>query len=231
MNYHAIVIKDNEISETAFERLQKSTSVQINKFDAITPVDVQETMSILGLRWNYPWINSELDFGSGLLKTPYATQNKLTKIACALSHYCLWKKCAELNENFLILEHDAIFINEIDFDPDDLSFKAYARFDIIGINDPRGATRKSGMFHEIVQKNEAKYQRPPVIDDLKIPQGIAGNSAYIMRPAGAKHMLSLVDQYGLWHNDAIMCRQLVPRLGVSRKYYTRVQGTRSTSTQ
>ena len=38
--------------------------------------------------------------------------------ACFASHYLLWKKCVELNEPILILEHDAIFkenLPDIDF--------------------------------------------------------------------------------------------------------------------
>ena len=33
--------------------------------------------------------------------------------ACFASHYLLWKKCVELNEPILILEHDALFIDTI----------------------------------------------------------------------------------------------------------------------
>jgi GR25 family glycosyltransferase involved in LPS biosynthesis len=69
-----------------------------------------------------------------------------------------------------------------------------------------------------------------VIDEEHIPQGIAGNSAYIMKPSGAKKMLDLVAQFGLWPNDAIMCRQLVPTLGVTKTFFTGVQGLPSTTT-
>ena len=70
----------------------------------------------------------------------------------------------------------------------------------------------------------------PTIDDISVPQGLAGNSAYIIKPAGAKQMIELVDEYGLWPNDAIMCKQLVKGLGVTKKFYTKVQRTRSTTT-
>ena len=39
--------------------------------------------------------------------------------ACFASHYLLWQKCIELGEPILILEHDAIFVDnipDIDFD-------------------------------------------------------------------------------------------------------------------
>lgn len=48
---------------------------------------------------------------------------------------------------------------------------------------------------------------------------------------GAKKMLNLVAEYGLWPNDAIMCRQLVPNLGVTKEYYTKVLGFGSTTSQ
>jgi hypothetical protein len=71
----------------------------------------------------------------------------------------------------------------------------------------------------------------PWIDKPVVPQGLAGNSAYIIKPAGAKQMLDLVNEFGLWPNDAIMCRQLVPKLGVTRKFYTTRQNIKSTTTQ
>jgi len=43
-------------------------------------------------------------------------------------------------------------------------------------------------------------------------------------------MLELVDEHGLWPNDAIMCRQLVPNLMVTRKFFTSIQNLRSTTT-
>ena len=69
-----------------------------------------------------------------------------------------------------------------------------------------------------------------MIDEGHVPQGLAGNSAYIMKPSGAKKMLDLVAQFGLWPNDAIMCRQLIPTLGVSKTSFTGVQGLPSTTT-
>jgi len=71
----------------------------------------------------------------------------------------------------------------------------------------------------------------PRIDAQNVPQGLAGNSAYIIKPWAADEMINLVNEYGLWPNDAIMCYQLFPLLGVTRKYYTRLQGLQSTTTQ
>ena len=71
--------------------------------------------------------------------------------------------------------------------------------------------------------------KAPRIDEIYVPQGLAGNSAYFMKPSGAKKMIDLTAEYGMWPNDALMCRQLVPTLGQTKTYYTYVQGTESTT--
>ena len=43
-------------------------------------------------------------------------------------------------------------------------------------------------------------------------------------------MISLVKEYGAWPNDAIMCRQLIFGLGVTKTYYTKTQNMKSTTT-
>lgn len=229
MKAYAIVIKNNPVSELGYETMVKSSEAVGNDFemqrcDAVTAKESLGQLAVLNLVWNYPWDKSVRDIATGLLKTPYPTKNRDARIACALSHYHLWLKCYKENETIIILEHDAIWKKKLsNWVIED------SNYDIIGINDPRGATRRSQQFHEQVQKKESLIQRPPVIDEEYVPQGIAGNSAYIIKPAGAKKMLDLVAEYGLWPNDAIMCRQLVRTLGVTKIYYTGVQGLPSTT--
>lgn len=224
MKSYAIVLKDNHISENAFETLIKTSEsvfndFSIERFDAVTPNIVSQKMSDHNLTWNYPWENQELDVVSGLLKIPYSTKNKLATISCALSHYELWKECVKTNENILILEHNAFFKLRLDFV--DLGWGC--PYDIIGINDPRGAILKSEIFYNQIDMNGMRVQTPPYVNSMEIPQGLAGNSAYIIKPSGAKQLLDLCDRYGLWPNDAIMCRQLVKNMGTTRIHYTGVQ--------
>ena len=63
-----------------------------------------------------------------------------------------------------------------------------------------------------------------------MPQGLAGNSAYIIKPYFAEKLLNKLKEKGAWPNDALMCKQIIPTLGVTRNFYTRVQGLRSTTT-
>lgn len=229
MKAFCITVKNNEISEKAMDKCLKSSSAvgndfSIEIFNAYVEDDVYSYMKDNDLRWNYPWEGSQLDFTTGLLKTAYKTKVKEKRIACALSHYELWKRCTQGEEPFLILEHDAFFINKIDFKPEDVNFT------ILGINDPNGATRKSREYREKILANDKAFQLVPYIDEYEIPQGLAGNSAYIIKPSGADKMLKLVAEFGLWPNDAIMCKQLVLTLGVTRKFYTKVQGAESLTT-
>ena len=229
MKAYSIVIQGAKTSETGFAKLcQSSVDVgndfEVQRFDAVVPKQVSSKMKELDVKWNYPWRGFETDFATGLTKTAYKTKNPEARIACALSHYELWLKCISLDEPILILEHDAVFINKIDFDPKDTT--AF----ILGINNPLGATRKSADFYNTIIGDKRSYQPSPSIDHFDVPQGLAGNSAYMIKPAGAQAMIDLVAQHGLWPNDAIMCRQLIPRLMVTKKFYTTIQGLKSTTT-
>jgi GR25 family glycosyltransferase involved in LPS biosynthesis len=230
MKAYAITIRGNLVSEAGYDRLVKSSTdvgnkFNINRFEAITPDYVDMTLKSQKIKWNYPWVGKEIDIASGLTKSAYLTKNPKARVACALSHYLLWKTCVKLDEPVLVLEHDAVFTQAIDFDIND------GGMFIVGINNPLGATRKARDYYNTIV-NDPKWLQPvPSIDSHDVPQGLAGNSAYILKPIGAQKMLDIVKQYGLWPNDAIMCKQLLPRLGVTKKFYTTIQGLQSTTTQ
>jgi len=229
MKAFVIRIKGNTISERGANALIASSrtvnnSFDIEQYDAIIGSMAHTLMAGNGLKWKYPWQGQETDLKTGLIKSAYQTEVKENRIACALSHWLLWHKCATLDEPILILEHDAIFTKKLDY-------KSILKnnYDIIGINSPAAATRRAHQFHDILQSKAAWIQPVPDIDEFNVPQGLAGNSAYIIKPAGANSLLNAVKEHGLWPNDAIMCKQLIPRLGVTKEYYTRVQGLPSTT--
>jgi len=62
-----------------------------------------------------------------------------------------------------------------------------------------------------------------------IPDGLAGNSAYLLRPATAIDLMNLYALHGVWPNDATMCRQLVPNLEECYPFVTCVRSTQSTT--
>lgn len=231
MKAYAIVIDKNEISENGFRVLKESSEnvgndFSISKFHAIVPDQVDSILESFNLNWNWTWKKVIIHEKSGLRQHPYPVKNRKKKIACALSHYLLWNKCHMENEDFLIFEHDSIFLRKLNIEE-----LHNSNYDIIGINDPHGTTRLPRKFHSIVQSSKKNILNVPKIDNDKVPQGLAGNSAYYIKPEGAKNLLDAVKENGLWHNDAIMNMQLIPNMGVTKTYYTKVQGLKSTTSE
>ena len=66
-------------------------------------------------------------------------------------------------------------------------------------------------------------------DDPDRPDGLAGNSAYVIHPEAAYEMMSLFRVYGVWPNDATMCIQLYPELYELYPFVTRVESKQSTT--
>lgn len=231
MKAFAIVVPGNNISMSGFNELSESYKKYghaegLEMHEAIELHKVEGFCGGNGLVWNYPLEGQISDIKSGLIKSAYQTADLRKRMSCFLSHWYLWQKCKTLDETILILEHDSRFIKKL---PADSTF-ARANYDIIGINDPSMATRKSKVYHDKILERSEFFQPVPRIDEFNIPQGLAGNSAYVIKPEGAKLMIELTQEYGMWPNDALMCYQLVPRLGVTRNFYTRIQGLRSTTT-
>ena len=229
MKAFVICIKGNDISAKGADVcIQSSKKVGndfvVKIFDAITPKMAKTVMLGNGLRWKYPWEGKETDLATGLIKSAYQTANPNSRIACAMSHWLLWHECKKTDEPILVLEHDAVFTEKLDW-----KLILDSKYDIIGINSPAAATRRAHQFHDMVQAGESWIQPVPSVDEFNVPQGLAGNSAYIIKPAGAKNLLNAASEHGLWPNDALMCKQLIPNLGVTKTYFTRVQGLPSTT--
>ena len=230
-----ITMTSNEVSLGAFTKLQDSSYRVGNDFrpeifEATIAENAEDHLSKLLLEWNYPWEGVVTDLKTGLKKSAYPTRNRLNRIACAISHYRLWAVCVKTNKPMLIMEHDAIFIQRLRYN--NLLEDKY--YNIIGINNPIGNTRKSHEFHKILQQSVDRENTGivpvPTIDNFDIPQGLAGNSAYIIKPKGARMCIKAASEHGLWPNDALMCKQLIPHMGVTKAYYTNTQRVVSTTT-
>ena len=176
-----------------------------------------------GLKWNFP-INTESRVDkSGMILQGYRTNNVNKVFACLISHARLWLRCIKLDEPIMILEHDAKFIRN--FDPD---FEWEGG--VLGLNDPRGATFNSAQYHVHVASKGPGVYRAPYVTDVSRPQGLAGNSAYIIKPFAAKQLLEKLKETGGWPNDALMCNQHFDWIKVLYPYATRLQNVRSTTT-
>jgi len=236
-NAYIIQMSDNSASAAmGHDCLVSATTARLNaqRFEATQPDDIyRHIQEVFGrqIAWSWPTRSSDDDYClyTGLYKKTYPAENQNRVVACALSHYRLWKLCVELGEEIVVLEHDARFLPMASL-KDTLQDTSWGA---VGLNDPRGNTRKGQMFHAKVAACGDGINRVPIIDEpteLPLPMGLAGNSAYIIRPHFAKKLLEEVARIGMWPNDAVMCRQLFRDLKVVYPYLTKVEKGASTTT-
>ena len=239
---HIITLKSErsqiELTKRLVESIEKSRSeVTPLLFDATTPPKISIHLQTqfkyfdwTSYKWSWPESKSSEEYclKSGLYKPTYQAKDQRKIEACLISHMRLWEKCVLLDEPILILESDSLFTRK--FSVRDMD---NCNCEIVGLNDPRGATRRPQTFHDKVSIREGFHNTPTVnrTGEKCVPQGIAGNSAYYIKPYGAKVLLDLITEFGGWPNDAIMCKELLNnKLKVVYPYYTKVQGTKSTTT-
>lgn len=173
---------------------------------------------------------------TGLFRKAYRAADYRKVMACTVSHLRLWKLCVDINEPIMILESDAIFYRTFRYD----MLTEYGFRGICGLNEPFYATRKPAAFNNNLTDYIKREELNPVgvfpcpsvdnIGDPNLPQGLAGNSAYVIKPWAAKLLIDKTKEIGIWPNDALMCKQLFPFLQVTYPYYTRVQKLKSTTT-
>jgi len=195
MKTFIITIKGHPLSEKESRECIESAKGfykhDIEVFDAITPK--RGYNDILGDRPNI-----------------FDNYPRPDRVACCFaSHYLLWKKCIELNEPILILEHDAVFISEFP----DVDFDMCCTF------------------------GEPTYYRPQYIDfDTPKIDGIQtltdknflGHHAYAMKPEAAKIFVEDCDTTVLSPNDLWMTKEKYPWLQEYRPFPISAQMSAST---
>ena len=213
-----ITLENHAYSEACAARcIDSAQGIEIERFRAVTADEVgNDTLYRCELVWS--WMDSGQCPNTSLHFHRYGGSN--ARIACALSHYFLWQLCVREGP-LLILEHDAVFVRP---------FEPFEFDSICQINDPRGATPNGAWWSdEMVKRGPGVWPKTKIFDDRR-PDGLAGNSAYVIKPEAADHMIELAHRVGLWPNDALMCRQLVPNLQELYPFMTRVEQTESTTT-
>lgn len=134
-------------------RSGKKYGIEIEKFNAITPID-------------NPFIIAEQEGidASGFQEIYSRLPNCLSAF---LSHYFLWKKTVEINEPILILEHDAVIVDNIPI------FKPFQH--ILNLGKPSYGKSISPMKLGV--------------NPLTSKQYFPGAHAYIIKPSGAKYLI------------------------------------------
>lgn len=234
MKAFIIMLKGNPYSEAkaneclySARRFSHEVDLEWEFFPGVDKTVSESVMEEKGLTWTWAHNNTSPAVcpHTGLYQKPYKGANLQAKIGCSMSHLLLWERCVELNEPILILEHDAVFIRGL----------PKVDFHCCQINDPAGATRKGTMWSEFMKKRGSVgvHEKTWVINhstESTIPDGLAGNSAYMIQPYVANEVVEMVYKVGVWPNDAILNKQLFPKyLQELYPFVTRVNQTVSTS--
>ena len=223
MKAYVITLTGNDYSEACAARCIQSAAdhgLEVSAFEAVPADMALDTMHAHGLKWTWAKNNTAPDVCpiTGLKQHPYGRLSP--KIGCSMSHYLLWNRCAIDDEPLLILEHDAVFLRplpEVDFNG------------ICMINDPAGATPRWQWWSEQMQQRGPGIFLKTRVFDGDRPDGLAGNSAYLIKPWAAHQLIDLFHRIGVWPNDATMCVQLLPYLQELYPFVTCVKQEQSTS--
>jgi len=202
---------------------QMNDDLHIEMVRAVTPKQIGD------YTYSYPLMGETKTY-EGMTLTGYATTETDKKIACSLSHMHLWEKCVEMDEPIMILEHDAVFTRKFKLGK---LMNAIEDGDIVMVNDPRGATRRGQLYHDNIIRWDYGLNDIDGVNGTaeNVPDGLAGNSAYIITPSAAKKATELQKSIGIWPNDALLCKQLFPRqLKSYYPYITKVVQKKSTTT-
>jgi len=213
---YVIMLEGNEYSEQVADRCVETAEeigrIEVEQFGGFTRDEADDYLAAFGLRWT--WGKG----GAGMKHHSYGGDEK-ARIACALSHFALWMYCQDVCEPIMVLEHDAVFVRQ--FEPFDFESACM-------INDPKGATPRGDWWHDrMVERGPGVWPKTRIFDDSR-PDGLAGNSAYVLQPTAATRLIEVCQEYGLWPNDAILCRQMVPGLQEHYPFITEARPGRST---
>jgi hypothetical protein len=165
-----IAIKDHTVSESQL----KDCFVSAEKFN--WRVEVFWGVDGRTITDN-TWINEGI---SPRLDKP--TMHKAGVQGCFLSHWALWKKCIELDEPIIILEHDAI---------------------IQGLWQPLELTDSIIKLHRYYKQKNPKY-------DNDTGLWSASGHAYCLSPTHANILIEFVKNKGAFEVDRIIGDKVIP---------------------
>lgn len=121
---------------------------------------------------------------------------KLGHWGCFMSHFLLWKRCLELNETILILEHDGMFIRPLPKDIED-NFVDVCRLDpCIFWKDSYEADLEKSLNNAISYYKPETVYKDPYFGNFYI-----GQYGYLIKPSGADKLVKQAKKVGGWAVD------------------------------
>ena len=183
MKAFVITISGNTRSMQAAARCQSSArmfDIEVERHEACTPAD------------------KPADFLKGRGISPDNFDEVYSRhqncMAAFSSHFSLWERCAISNEEFLILEHDAYFVNGI---PKNLNY-----LHVMTVGKP----------------SYGNFQTPPMIgvNPLTHKRYFGGAHAYLVKPSGAWNLIETAQRGYAKPTDVFLCKEHFPWL---QEYY------------
>jgi len=187
--YNSISKKSTENANACANSFHKFNGWDLEVYDGCNPLNLHKYEK------KYPLLTTARTLHKGKIKFK-------SKKCCFYSHYELWNRCADLNENVVIVEHDTECILDNNIPEIDKSLKSAAQLstDSILWNWPWYNTDsvKSKYIKNGHGLHEIFYCQP---SGLKC---MSGNTAYIITPAACKHLIKDCQDNGWTQNDLLI---------------------------
>ncbi len=194
MKYFIIRLKDNQISEKYSQLCSEQAlkfGIQLEKFDAINGLEYPAHLARLNITPRYKF-----------------KKGRAGVFGCFLSHYYLWKQCADSGEPFVILEHDGYFLRPL---PDNITDKFT---DVLKLDrhDPYSKSYNSLLENEQnLEISVATYHNDQAkfLEKNQTGNYMRGAYSYIIKPHAAKKLLDWIAVNGFVPADQQIGNALV----------------------
>ena len=218
MKAKIITLKNNELSErVAKDCIEQAAKfgISVEIFNAINGLDYEQHLEKLNVR-----------------PLKKFKKGKPGVYGCFLSHYYLWKECAESNEPYLVLEHDGFLIKPL---PDNIldQFEDVLKLESENPYSPEYENRL-----ELIKDHNLTYNIVEPYRDMNNGAGwySVGAYAYIIKPHAAKKLITWIDENGFLPADqqlgsyAVTLHECKPSLARLHHFYIKDGNIKAMST-
>jgi glycosyl transferase family 25 len=218
MKAKIITLKNNELSERVakdcIEQAEKF-GISVEIFNAINGLDYEQHLEKLNVR-----------------PLKKFKKGKPGVYGCFLSHYYLWKECAESNEPYLVLEHDGVLIKP-------LTDNILDQFeDVLKLESENPYSPEYENRLELIKDHDLTYNIVEPYRDMNNGAGwySVGAYAYIIKPHAAKKLITWIDENGFLPADqqlgsyAVTLHECKPSLARLHHFYIKDGNIKAMST-
>ena len=218
MKAKIITLQTNQLSKTLAQECieqAKQFGITVEIFDAVNGLEYQQHLEKLGIR-----------------PLKKFKKNRPGVYGCFLSHYYLWQQCAENNEPYMILEHDGFLLKPL---PEDI----LDQFDdVLKLESENPYSKKYEKRLVSIHNDSLCYNIIAPCGDQNNGAGwySVGAYAYIIKPQGAKKLISWIQQRGFLPadqqlgSDVVTVHECRPSLARLHEFYSKDGNIKSMST-